>query len=448
VQLLERVDGLLLAGREREQDGAASLSARESRSRASRRFMAICQAVSTSLDNLLAMDRRQDPYTPGSGRLPGYLAGRDEDLEELRVLVDRIGNGLGERSIIYSGLRGVGKTVLLIEFDTVAREAGWASTDVHEVGSQADFRTTFTETAYQLLLSMSRKERMKDRARQAMGVLKAFAVEAPGGLKAKVDVEVAAGTADSGDPEGDLTALLLEIGEVARTGGTGALFLLDEMQNLNAEALGAICMAFHRISQKGLPVALVGNGLPQLPRLLRQAKPYAERLFQYRDLDRLSDAAARSALITPAARQGVEYEEEAARKIVAESGGYPYFIQEYGRVLWREVENSPITVADFDFTRELILSELDRRFFKDRFESATDAEQRYLAVMANLGDPPRSTEAIAKAGYRARGSASMPRDSLLRKDLIWSPRRGLVDFTVPQFAQYIRRNHPLDEFAQ
>jgi hypothetical protein len=336
--------------------------------------------------------------------------------------------------------------VLLIEFDTLAREAGWASTDVHEVGTQADFRTTFSETAFQLLRSMSRKERMRDRARQAMGVLKAFAIEAPGGFKAKIDVDLAAGTADSGDPEGDLTALLMEIGEVARAGNTGALFLLDEMQNLGSESLGAICMAFHRISQKNLPLAIVGNGLPQLPRLLRQAKPYAERLFQYRDLDRLREGAARSALVTPAARQGVDYEERAARMIVVESGGYPYFIQEYGRVLWREVETSPITVADFESSRELILSELDRRFFKDRFESATDAEQRYLAVMASVGRGPYRTEEIATSGYRTRGSASMPRDTLMRKDLIWSPRRGLVDFTVPHFAQYITRSHPVSEF--
>ena len=205
-------------------------------------------------------------------------------------------------------------------------------------------------------------------------------------------------------------------------------------------------MAFHRITQKNLPVALVGTGLPQLPRLLREAKPYAERLFQYRDLGRLSEPAARSALITPAERRGVSYEEMAARAIVSESGGYPYFIQEYGRVLWREIEVPPITTEDFESTRDLIISELDRRFFKDRFESATDAEQRYLAVMAQLSDGPYRTAEIAKVGYRTRGSTSEPRDGLLRKDLIWSPRRGYVDFTVPHFAQYIRRNHPLADF--
>jgi AAA ATPase domain len=391
------------------------------------------------------VDRRDDPYTPGSGRPPGYLAGRDPDLEEFEVMLHRVGRGLSERSIIYSGLRGVGKTVLLIEFDTLAREAGWVSTDVHEVGGQADFRTTFSETAFELLLSMSRRERMKERARRALGVLKAFSAEIPGGFKARIDVEIAAGTADTGDPEGDLAALLVEIGEVARTGDSGALFLLDEMQNLSAEALAAICMAFHRISQKGLPVAVVGAGLPQLPRLLREAKPYAERLFQYRDLDRLPDAAARGALTMPAERLGVGYQEDAVRAIVADCEGYPYFIQDYGRVLWREVDEPPITVEDYRSIREIILAELDRRFFKDRFESATDSEQRYLMVMAELPEPPYRTADIARAGYRIQSSASEPRAGLLKKDLIWSPRRGLVEFTVPQFAQYIRRNHRADE---
>lgn len=337
--------------------------------------------------------------------------------------------------------------MLLIEFDVLARQAEWATTDVHEVGTQADFRTTFSETAFQLLLSMSRRERMRDRARQALGVLKSFALEAPAGFKAKIDVDVTAGSADSGDPEGDLTSLLLEIGETARAGATGAVFLLDEMQNLGPEALGAICMALHRISQKQLPLALVGTGLPQLPRLLRQAKPYAERLFQYRDLDRLGDGAAHGALVTPASRHGVEYAPAAARAIIAESGGYPYFLQEYGRVLWREVEHSPITLEDFRAIAPMIEAELDRRFFNDRFESATEAEQRYLALMASLGDPPYRTEAVASAGYRTRSSASGPRDGLLRKDLVWSPRRGVIDFTVPLFAGYIRRNHPREAFG-
>jgi hypothetical protein len=393
------------------------------------------------------MDQRLDPYTPGSGIKPLKLAGRDRDLETFGVLLARLSEGQPERSLIYSGLRGVGKTVLLLEFETLAREAGWVCNDVEEVGS-GDFRLTFAELAYQLLLSMSRKDRMRARAMSALGVLKAFSIGLPGGFTGKLDVDIAKGTADTGDSERDLATLLVEVGQVAQAGRTGAIFFLDEMQALSEPALAAVCIAMNRVGQRGLPVALVGAGLPPLPRLLRAAKPYAERLFFYRELDRLSEAEARAALIGPAALRGVEYQASAVQMILQSSQGYPHFIQEHGRVLWKEVESSPITAADVQSAQALVAEALDRRFFRDRFETASDAEQRYLAAMADLGDGPvRTAEAAARAGYKDRGSTSVLRESLLRKDLVYSPRRGLIDFTVPLFASYLRRQHPLDSFA-
>jgi len=360
------------------------------------------------------------------------------------VLLERLTSGQHERSPIYSGLRGVGKAVLLLELETLAREAGWACNDVEEVGS-GDFRQTF---AYQMLLSMSRRERMRARATAALGVLKAFSVGVPGGFSAKLDVEAASGTADSGAPERDLAVLLVELGHVAQAGGTGAVFFLDEMQALDATALAAVCMSMNRVGQRGLPVALVGAGLPRLPRLLRAAKPYAERMFSYHELDRLSDAEARMALVAPAALREVEYEAPAVELILDASAGYPHFIQEYGRVLWNEVENSPITARDIEGARALVSEALSRRFFRDRFETASDAEQRYLAAMADLGDGPvRSADVAQRAGYKERGSTSVLRESLLRKDLVYSPRRGLIDFTVPLFGGYLRAQHPLASFV-
>ncbi|HEV7162536.1 MAG TPA: ATP-binding protein [Solirubrobacteraceae bacterium] len=298
------------------------------------------------------MDQRLNPYTPGSGVKPLKLAGRDSHLESFRLLLERLSDGRPERSLIYSGLRGVGKTVLLLEFETLARESGWVCNDVEEVGS-GDFRQTFAELAYQLLLSMSRRERMQKRASKALGVLKAFSVGIPGGFSARIDVEAARGTADSGDPERDLAALLVEVGQVAKSGGTGAVFFLDEMQGLNDTALAAVCMAMHRVGQRELPVALVGAGLPPLPRLLRMAKPYAERMFAYQELDRLTDAEARTALVAPAA-------------------------------------------------------------------------------MAEVGiGAVRTAEVAARAGYKDSAGASVVRDALLRKDLVYSPRRGLSSSRFP-----------------
>ncbi len=394
------------------------------------------------------MDQRLNPYTPGSGIKPRRLAGRDADIDAFRVLLGRLADGQPERSLIYSGLRGVGKTVLLLEFETLAREAGWACNEVEEVGS-GDFRQTFAELAYQMLLSMSRRSRMRARATAALGVLKAFTLGLPGGITARIDVEASTGTADSGDPERDLATLLVEVGQVAQAGGTGAMFFLDEMQGLDKVALAAVCMAMNRVGQRSLPVALVGAGLPPLPRLLRAARPYAERMFAYHELDRLSDAEARLALVAPAAQLDVEYEPRAVELIVQSSAGYPHFLQEYGRVLWNEVEVSPIRARDVDSAQALISEALSRRFFRDRFETASDAEQRYLSAMAELDDDQaRTSDVAARAGYKDLGSTSLLRENLMRKDLIYSPRRGLVAFTVPLFAGYVREHHPLASFDE
>jgi hypothetical protein len=396
------------------------------------------------------MQKRDNPYTPGAGRKPPMLAGRDRDLENFRELTGRLAGGGYERSLIYSGLRGVGKTVLLIEFDVLATEEGWATTDVQEVGSHPDFRVTFARMAARLLREMSRRHRVRGRVDRALGVVKAFSVAGPSGVVSlKLEVDAASGVADSGDPEQDLTDLLREIGEVARSTGTGALFLIDEMHNLDAASLAAICIAFQAVSRAGLPVAMVAAGLPDLQLRLMSAKPYADRLFQYHELGRLTGPAARTALIGPAATRGVEYEEAAARAVVRESAGYPYFVQEYGLELWNYAEASPITAADVKAVREIVGDSLARNFFGIRFGLATDAEQRYLAAMASLGDPPYRTSEVARAyGAKDQRGVSVHREALIGKGLAWSPRRGLLDFTVPLFAEFLRDNHPLASFEE
>ena len=395
------------------------------------------------------MNKRENPYTPGAGRKPSTLAGRDEDLDDFRALTERLGSGRYDRSLIYTGLRGVGKTVLLIEFDVLASEAGWATTDVQEVGSQPDFRVTFTRMATRLLREISRRQRVRSHVERALKVVKAFSIATPTGIQVKLDVDAAAGTADSGDPEQDLTDLLLEIGQVARSAGTGALFLIDEMHNLDAASLAAICLAFQAISRHALPVALVAAGLPDLHVRLISAKPYADRLFRYRELGRLSDAAARAALIGPAGLQGVEFREEAARTVVSEAAGYPYFLQEYGLELWNQAERSPIALADVKAVRATVDDSLAATFFGPRLELATDAEQRYLAAMAALpAQPCRSAEVARRYGASDQRGVSMHRDALIRKGLVWVPRRGYVDFTVPLFAEFLREHHPLAAFER
>ena len=391
------------------------------------------------------MKKRDNPYTPGAGRKPRTLAGRDDDLDAFQALVERLDSGSYERSLVYTGLRGVGKTVLLMEFDVLASEAGWATSDVAEVGSQPDFRVTFARMAARLLTNMSRRHRAKELVDRALSVVKAFSLAVPGRLvELRMEVDAARGVADSGDPESDLVDLLSEIGQAAQANHVGALFLIDEMQNLDSGSLAAICIAFQAVSRAGLPVALAGAGLPDLRTRLLAAKPYADRLFVYRHLGGLPFTAARAALIGPANAFDVRFDENVARAVVEEAAGYPYFLQAYGQQLWNYAETSPITTADLDAIRPIVNDDLSESFFGTRFDLATDAEQRYLAAMASLGDGPHQVAKVAHAfGTDDQRRVSALRDGLIQKGLIWTPRRGRVDFTVPLFDRYLRAEHPV-----
>lgn len=392
----------------------------------------------------MQLTRATNPYSAGAGTMPPFLAGRDKDIENFDALLTRLEGGLQGRSLIYSGLRGVGKTVLLLEFEKLAVERGWDCTGVVEIGATTDFRTSISRMTHRLLRGLSRKQAIKERVTQALGVLKAFNVMTPGGFQLNIDVSAISGSADSGDIEDDLTELLVEVGEAARAGGKGVVYLVDEMQNLEPVAMGALCMAFHKLAQQELPVALAGAGLPPLPTQLRSAKPYAERLFEYFPLGRLSDGAARSALVTPATRAGAEYENAGVELILAAADGYPYFIQEYGRVVWDEAGISPITVSAVGEALPVAQEILDEEFFDNRVEEATNEERRYMAAIADLGDGPQPTAEVSdRAGYRKRTSSSKARQALIRKGLIYDPEYGSVDFTVPHFAAFMRRRYPL-----
>jgi hypothetical protein len=298
--------------------------------------------------------------------------------------------------------------------------------------------------ASRLLTNMSRRHRARERIGRALSVVKAFSVALPGAVELRLDVEPARGVADSGDPEHDLVELLEEIGQVAQANQMGALFLIDEMQNLDTQSLSAVCMAFQAISREALPVAMVGAGLPDLKLRLWSAKPYSDRLFSYAELGSLPESEARAALIGPAAASGVDFDEEAARLIVTEAAGFPYFLQEYGLELWNFAERSPITIEDLNAVRGIVKDTLAHSFFGIRFEMGTDTEQRYLAAMASLGQGPYPVAAVAQAfGADDQRRVSVHRESLIDKGLIWSPRRGQVDFTVPLFNEFVRENFPL-----
>ena len=380
----------------------------------------------------------------GAGNPPRALTGREAQTEQFRTLVGRLSRGTNDRSMIVFGLRGVGKTVLLLEFESIADASGWTAADPIEIRSDTDFRSEIADAAYQALLRLDRRRALGERLKSFTGLLRGFKVGAStdGNLKFSFDPSAVSGS--TGNLERDLTHLFVELGETAREHDTGVVFLIDEMQFLEREELEAIAAAMHRMSQKQLPVALAGTGLPQLPGLMVDAKSYAERLFSYPGIGPLSGQAARQALVDPANAEGASYDDDALERIVELSGGYATFVQAYGKETWNMAPGTPITLADVQAAEPIVQAKLDEEFFHVRFEKATPAERRYMAAMADLGDGPQRTGDVAKRLGSGVSSISVHRDALIKKGLIFSPDHGEVDFTVPHFSSFMRRRYPLE----
>jgi hypothetical protein len=392
------------------------------------------------------MNPETNPYVPAAGSRPPALVGREQELDAFTVALSRLGKGVHARSMILDGVRGVGKTVLLREFNYIAREKGWITSGVVECDEGDDLRRIVAKLCHRALRDLDKRRMAGEAARRALGVLKAFALTLgeDGRWRVNIDLDAVSGVADSGDPEVDIVELLGEVGRAASEHGEGVLLLLDEMQLLSKSDLSLLAKAEHQISQEVLPVLMTGAGLPQLPLMLKENKLYAERLFAFRTIGSLPAPHAARALTVPATRAGAAYTPEALEYILERSQGYPYFLQQWGEAVWNEAEGSPIGMEDALAAHELVTDELDRRFFRDRYDTATEAERIYMAAMADLGPGGHSSSSIAaRMGLTVKG-ASVRRDGLLKKGLIYSSVDTELDFTVPMFGAFMQRIHPFD----
>ena len=397
------------------------------------------------------MDPINNPYAPGAGQRPPELAGRDEQLRTFEVVLERVGKGRPERSVVLTGLRGVGKTVLLNTLRSAAVRKRWGSGKFEARPDQGLRRPVAAalHTAVRELGHPSAED-----VEQVLGVIKSFVLrEAPPNAKLRdrwqpgIDVPAVSGRADSGDIEIDLVELLTDVGGLAQDVGKGVAIFIDEMQDLREEDVSALCAACHEISQNGLPVIVVGAGLPHVPAVLSASKSYSERLFRYSRIDRLEPEAATQALQAPAEDEGASWTEEALAEMYAATGGYPYFIQAYGKAVWDVAPVSPISAHDVRVAAPEAEAELAIGFFGSRFERATPGEREYLRAMADLaydaavgGIPVESvaTSEVANHLGRKPQSLSPARDALMKKGLIYSAERGQIAFTVPHFGRYLR----------
>jgi len=387
------------------------------------------------------MDARINPYAPGAGTKPPALVGRDSEVESFEILLERLENGYAEKSMIVTGLRGVGKTVLLDVFREKAEGRNWATVE-WEVDRTSSLESKIPFQARRALLQLAPKARWSDRARRAAAILKSFTLtfNPDGGVTAGLNVEALSGVGDSGALAEDLSDLFVALGEAAREQDTGVILLLDEIQYLERTELEALIAALHKCARRALPVTLVGAGLPQIPRLTGEARSYSERLFRFPQIDRLElEFDAPAALVLPAQALGVEYEDSAVRFVVDYTQGYPYFLQEYGKLLWDEASESPISGEEASQVLPLVESRLDESFFRVRADRATELELRYLTAMAKLGSQPQRAGDVARGIARTVEQAGPIRSRLIEKGLLYTPGRGYAAFTVPQFDRFLLR---------
>lgn len=399
------------------------------------------------------MDPVRNPYAPGAGQRPPELAGRDRELQQFGVVLERVAAGRPDRSLVLSGLRGVGKTVLLNALRSLAVQRAWGTGKL-EARPDQSLRLPLAQALHAALREVAHRHRDQERVEEVTGVLKAFALRATleerkgaraTGSRWQPPTEVAAvkGRADSGDLELDLVELFTDAGSLARDLGVGIALFVDEMQDVATDELAALCGACHEISQQGAPLVVVGAGLPHLPAALAASKSYAERLFRYVAVDRLPREMAERAWTLPAAEEDATYEREALEELYRLTDGYPYFVQAYGKVVWDTALGSPISWADVVQAAPEAEAELAVGFFGARYERATPAERDYMVAMADLGeqvgDGAVATAEVARTLGRKPQSLSPARDGLIKKGLVYSGERGTVAFTVPHFGKFLRR---------
>lgn len=390
------------------------------------------------------MDRIMNPFSPGAGAPPPELAGRDAILEQSQVLFGRIKARRPEKSMLMTGLRGVGKTVLLNAMERMAVTEGYRTIfiEAHEDKSLA---LLLIPQLRRLLFELNRLAGAGDKVRRGLAVLKSFisgirvSVE---GYEFGLDIDSEQGAADSGDLEIDMPQLFLAVAEAADERRTPVAILIDEIQYLRPAELSALIMAMHKMQQQQLPLVLVGAGLPILPGLAGESKSYAERLFSFPDIGPLSETESVLAIKEPIESASETIEDAAIQEIFRLTKGYPYFLQEWGYQAWNQAERSPITAAIVHETTGLVERRLDENFFRVRFNRLTPREKTYLRAMAELGAGPCRTAEIAETLKVKVNTVGPVRANLIKKGMIYSPSHGDMAFTVPLFNEFMKRAIP------
>lgn len=380
-----------------------------------------------------------NPYRPGAGMSPAYLAGRDTTINEAQNILQAINYGYSARSVVYYGLRGVGKTVLLNYIENLADEMDLPSEYMEIAERDRSFQYQMALHIYKLINRLSLLKNIESHIKKALSILKAFTIKY-GCDDISIEVNPANGISDTGNLANDMTELFLALGVIAQKQNKGVVLFIDEIQYIKDSEFEALMEAIHRTNQKNYPIVIFSAGLPKIAKVAGDVKSYAERLFDFIEIDSLNNEEAKLALIEPAKRFQIKYTDEAVNKIIEITQGYPYFLQEYGKWVWEcKKEESIIDIKIVNKAYDKFEQSLDKAFFKVRHDRATAREIEFMTAMVACEKLPCSTKEIANIMGESIQAISPLRAQLIHKGFIYAAKRGEVDFTVPQFDKYLKR---------
>ena len=385
-----------------------------------------------------------NPYRPGAGVMPVYVAGRDEDIENVSGMFDALIMNIPTQSIIFSGLRGVGKTVLINKLQKIAENKGIFCKHI-EVEERNDFISQIAECSQAFLREVNLKEKFKHLIQKPLEAIKSLVVSFD-----PKDNSFSLSMQDkelyiSNNLTQSLTDVFLSIGETAQKTEIPICFFIDEIQYMKQDQLGSLIAALHRSNQLGYPIMIIGAGLPKIYKMLSDEKSYSERLFMYKKIDSLTEEQSKKAIEEPAKKFDVTYSHDAIKKIIEITKGYPFFIQQLCKIVYNKIDGNIIELSDVEKNIDEFLSTLDEGFFKSRYERCAESDKKFIFAMVKCGELPCTISNVAQNLNKTVGSISTTRAQLISKGIIYPVRYKELDFTVPEFSGFIRR---LEEYKQ
>lgn len=383
----------------------------------------------------------KNPYRPGVGVRPLYLAGREAPLRRFDAMLRAAPEQ--QANMRVTGLRGVGKTVLLEVFADHAQAADWEPAFMElqpSHNTDASIRAALGSLLERTRRRLSRRERLRAAAGKTLRA---------GSLSVSWE-EISLSVSFGSEREEDLAGELFATVELALAKERkGVILLLDEAQLVRDERdrhgehpLSLLIAPIVALQRKELPIGLVLCGLPTLAGNLQKARSYSERLFRGEEIDSLAPAQALEAFTRPLEQTARSAEPALAANVVEEVEGYPYFLQLWGSELWDAAELAGVdrlTPDLLDATRTDIYERLDRDFYEPRIATLTPAEQDLLLASARCPYPPLRAADLRANSEKTSGNVNVLLGRLVEAGALYRARAGQYAYTAPQFRDYLHR---------